>query len=119
MSRSNKKLLVVAAQPDDEVLGCGATVRLKVNKGWRVRLLLMTGGVTGRLVGDNIKLSAVEEEQAKLAAQVKKAAKVIGFEHISIFFAGQRCRYWKHYRSVERVTFSAFIRCDADLPRIN
>lgn len=83
MNGSNKKLLVIAAHPDDEVLGCGATVRLKVNMGWQARLVLMTGGVAGRLAAGDADSKAVKAEQAKLAVQVQQSAEAIGFEQVS------------------------------------
>lgn len=82
MTGNGKKLLVVAAHPDDEILGCGATVRLRVNQGWSARLVLMTGGVTGRLATDEVELMSVKVEQAELADQVQRAAEAIGFEEI-------------------------------------
>ena len=82
MTKSDKKLLVIAAHPDDEILGCGATVRLKVNQGWSARLVLMTSGVTGRLATGEIESMAVKVEQAKLLDQVQRAAEAIGFEQI-------------------------------------
>ncbi|MGE5545972.1 MAG: PIG-L deacetylase family protein [Solirubrobacterales bacterium] len=78
-----KRLLVVAAHPDDEVLGCGATVRLRVNQGWTARLAIMTAGVTGRLAGDAVNEAAAE--QAELADQMRRAAEVIGFETTTVF----------------------------------
>lgn len=80
MKGEHRKLLVIAAHPDDEVLGCGATVRLRVNAGWRARLVLMTGGVTGRLGPDQIANAAAQPAQSELAGQTQRAAEVIGFE---------------------------------------
>ena len=40
--------VVVAAHPDDEVLGCGATVARLVSEGWAVHVLILSNGVTSR-----------------------------------------------------------------------
>ncbi|MFC1748536.1 PIG-L deacetylase family protein [Pseudomonadota bacterium] len=44
----NKKVLVVAAHPDDEVLGCGGTTARLVKEGWVVETLILGEGVTAR-----------------------------------------------------------------------
>lgn len=46
--KENKKLLVVAAHPDDEILGCGATVARLVREGWTAATLILGEGVTSR-----------------------------------------------------------------------
>ena len=43
-----KKVFVVAAHPDDEVLGCGGTLLKRVYKGDKVYILFVSEGVTGR-----------------------------------------------------------------------
>ena len=44
----SKRILVVAAHPDDEVLGCGATIAKEVAHGADVRIVIMQDGVTVR-----------------------------------------------------------------------
>ena len=42
-----KEILVVAAHPDDEVLGCGGSIARHVSRGDNVAVLSMTDGVGG------------------------------------------------------------------------
>lgn len=42
------RLLVIAAHPDDEVLGCGGTVAKMVREGWEVFTLILGEGITSR-----------------------------------------------------------------------
>ena len=44
-----KSVLVVAAHADDEVLGCGATIKKHVDSGDQVTIIFMTDGVGSRL----------------------------------------------------------------------
>ena len=48
-----KKILVLAAHPDDETLGCGATIAKLSNQGHNIKLLTFTDGVSARDIGDN------------------------------------------------------------------
>ena len=42
------RILVIAAHPDDEVLGCGASVAKLANGGNRVECLILGEGITSR-----------------------------------------------------------------------
>ena len=43
-----KKILVVAAHPDDEVLGCGATLAKAIDSGCEVHVLFVGEGISAR-----------------------------------------------------------------------
>ena len=42
------KVLVLAAHPDDETLGCGGTIKHLSDKGYKVEVLTFTDGVSSR-----------------------------------------------------------------------
>jgi len=48
MSSDIKRILVVAAHPDDEILGCGGTVARLVNSGCEVYTLILAEGIVSR-----------------------------------------------------------------------
>ena len=50
MFEKHKKVLVVAAHPDDEVLGCGGTIRKFTKKGAKVKILFISDGETSRKI---------------------------------------------------------------------
>ena len=45
----NEKMLIVAAHPDDEVLGCGGVIARHADEGSEVRILILAEGATSRL----------------------------------------------------------------------
>ena len=44
----SENILIVAAHPDDEVLGCGGTILHHINKGDRVHVIFMADGISSR-----------------------------------------------------------------------
>ena len=69
----NKTILVVAAHPDDEVLGCGGVMARHVNNGDKVHVVFMSDGVTSRTGADS-----KEVDVRKQAA--KEAGNLLGIE---------------------------------------
>ena len=67
----NQSILVVAAHPDDEALGCGGAIALHAQTGADVHVVFMTDGVNSR---DNVK--KFEVEQRRSAA--REASNILG-----------------------------------------
>ena len=74
----NKQILIIAAHPDDEVLGCGGTIARHVKEGESVHVLFLGDGVGSRGNSDT-KLITARKESAVKACEVLGAA-IVGFE---------------------------------------
>lgn len=75
-----KKVLIVAAHPDDEILGCGGTVARLANEGHEIYTLILGEGITSR--DDSRDREKREQEIAQLKEQVHEANKVIGVKEV-------------------------------------
>ena len=79
----NKKILIVAAHPDDEVLGCGGTILKHVADGDSVHIVIMAEGITSRdSVRDIVKNTSLLE---KLHSQSYMVAKRLGAQSLTMF----------------------------------
>lgn len=78
---NNQTILVVAAHPDDEVLGCGGSVSRYAEEGYDVHLLIMADGESSR--ADEGGLIALELLTARKIA-AKKACKILGCSSVTI-----------------------------------
>ena len=72
----NKKLLIVAAHPDDEVLGCFGSVAKLIQQGYEAYTLILGEGKTSRGEGS--------KEIKKLHKEIKKANEIIGIKKVFI-----------------------------------
>jgi LmbE family N-acetylglucosaminyl deacetylase len=74
---SNDSVLIVAAHPDDEVLGCGGTIAKHVADGDSVSIIFFTDGVGARHLGDDARYESdqvLRNESAIAAAAILGAA---------------------------------------------
>lgn len=72
-----EKILVVAAHPDDEILGCGGTLKRLINEGNEAYSLILSDGTTSRY--DRLTEKVSEDIKIRLR-QNQSAAKVIGYK---------------------------------------
>ena len=61
------RILIVAAHPDDEVLGCGASIAKWVNTGDEVNVLVLAEGITSRDKTRNLDSRSKELSDLKIA----------------------------------------------------
>lgn len=72
----SKKILIVAAHPDDEVLGCFGSVAQLIKEGYEAYSLILSKGKTSR---EN---SNKQDEIAILKQEIKKANDAIGIKKV-------------------------------------
>jgi len=86
------KILVIAAHPDDEVLGMGGTIKKYVKNNHEVKIAIMATGIFARRdtsyknstrykISENA-IKLMKKEVAKLQNDSKKAAKIMGVDDI-------------------------------------
>ncbi|OOE85048.1 PIG-L deacetylase family protein [Salinivibrio sharmensis] len=74
-----KSVLIIAAHPDDEVLGCGGTIAKHIHNGDKVSIKFMTNGVAAR--------PGIEDRDVEKRKQsALKALDVLGVEEENIVF---------------------------------
>lgn len=73
-------VLVVAAHPDDEVLGCGGTIARHADSGDHVHVLIVAEGATSRQQLRN--RGEASRELSALALAAKKAGKILGAKDV-------------------------------------
>jgi len=75
-----KKILIIAAHPDDEVLGCGGTAARLVKEGNEAYTLVLGEGITSR--DASRQREKRQQELVQLKKQVHEANGVIGIKEI-------------------------------------
>lgn len=75
-------VLVVAAHPDDEVLGCGGTMARLCAEGWAVHVLIVAEGATSR--ARNRSRAAKLDELSALAAAARAANAILGAASVTL-----------------------------------
>jgi LmbE family N-acetylglucosaminyl deacetylase len=76
-----KTVLVVAAHPDDEVLGCGGTVARLVKEGCKVFTLILGEGITSRSA-ESLKSHSVQKKLDSLKESAIRANMLLGVKKV-------------------------------------
>jgi LmbE family N-acetylglucosaminyl deacetylase len=77
------KILIVAAHPDDEVLGCGGTAARLSREGNAVYTLILSEGITSR--DEKRSRSRRGKEIKELKAQIEKCRMILGVKKSFVF----------------------------------
>ena len=78
----NKSIFIVAAHPDDEVLGCGGTIARHADAGDQVRVLIVAEGATSRQQQrDRVQATG---ELSALAQAAQKAGAILGAKGVEL-----------------------------------
>lgn len=94
LSDNKSKVLVVAAHPDDEVLGCGGTIAKHAAKGDDVSILIIGDGVTARYPESELGKDGANEQVDNIKKHCSDAAKILGARDVSIL-GNNCCRFDK------------------------
>lgn len=75
-----KKILIVAAHPDDEILGCGGTALRLAKEGNEIYTMILGEGITSR---DDVRDSEIHKtELSSLKSDLEAANKFVGAENV-------------------------------------
>lgn len=78
-----ERILVVAAHPDDDVLGCGGTLRKMVKKGKSIRIMFLGEGSTCRFSPDRINSQEALETIEQRASFARESLAILGIDNYS------------------------------------
>ena len=77
-----ESILVIAAHPDDEVIGCGGTIAKHYDNGDEVNTIIMAEGSTSR--SPKRDREQFIEELSLLSKAAKESANILGIKEIEI-----------------------------------
>ena len=75
---SKTRLLIVAAHPDDEVLGCGGTIVKAIEKGAHVGVLFLGEGVSARFPIGQYDSKEFKDQTAQRQKRIRRSDQNIG-----------------------------------------
>lgn len=81
MNKKNNNVLVVAAHPDDEMLGCGAAMAKHAAQGDRVRILILGSGITAR---KDVTAASRRKLLNALRQSAERACRAVGAEQLIV-----------------------------------
>lgn len=80
---NTNSILVIAAHPDDEILGCGGTVHRLAQAGNCVRIAIMAEGLTSRQPDRDAE--SIGDSLGELKGQAQRASQIVGAKSCETF----------------------------------
>lgn len=75
-----KKVLIIAAHPDDEILGCGGTIARLNKEGYKITTLILGEGISSR---DDVRdVKKREKDILELKEEAKRANAILGVREV-------------------------------------
>lgn len=91
MTDHGERVLVVAAHPDDEVLGCGGAIAWHTDRGHGVRVLFLAEGVTARFPTQEMESPKVKAASAQRNANALRALAILGVPATEVLVSARPC----------------------------
>lgn len=88
---ADERILVVAAHPDDDVLGCGGTIARFRDAGCPVRVMFLAEGVTARFAPEQFETPEVQEKSARRNHNALRALAQLGVAADEVFVQQRPC----------------------------
>jgi LmbE family N-acetylglucosaminyl deacetylase len=86
-----KNILIVAAHPDDEILGCGGLIAKNIKKKNKLRVIFLAEGVTSRYSKDEINHPRIIKKSNQRNKNAILALKELGVKKSEIFLSTNPC----------------------------
>lgn len=71
------EILVFAPHPDDDVIGCGGSIRKHIENGNNVSIVYLSSGEAGSLNYSKAELALIRENEARSAARIQGVSRLI------------------------------------------
>ena len=88
---ADERLLVVAAHPDDETLGCGGTIARFRRAGAAVRVVCLAEGTSVRFPREESEGAVAQAALREREANARKALSILGVAANEVFLDRRRC----------------------------
>ncbi|MGD8814862.1 MAG: PIG-L deacetylase family protein [Anaerolineales bacterium] len=92
---SHTRLLVVAAHPDDEVLGCGGTLAKAIHQGAQVAVMFLGEGISARFPIGEYDSPDFTEQTAQRMREAERALGILGIKQVR--YAQRLCTQFDTY----------------------
>ena len=100
-----KKILIIAAHPDDEILGCGGLIKKNIKQKNKIRILFLAEGETARYSKEEIKNPKIIKKSLQRNQHAILALQKLGVKKNDIFLSSNPCCRLDDFNQLEIIKF--------------